>query len=507
MKKLYFLLLLVFVVGKVFSQSTVLLPNVNETPRLNFNQILALPSPKSGSMVFDTDANCLKVFNGLEWKCVFENSAQMAKGITGGSNKGIIHSTIDALGNLYVFGQFGGTVDFGGISLTALSSTDLFVLKYSKNNQLLWANRIGSPSGNYAGKMAVSENGDVYVTGLFVGSLSVGAITLNSYGLSDIFVFKYDLNGNVIWGKNAGSSDDDWGGEGIIVDNNNVYLTGGFRGTATFGPFSVISSGANDVFLTKLNSNGDFQWVVKGGSSATDRGICLSKDESGNIYLGGMYGANASFGSFLLTNGGNLDIFLAKYNSDGLPQWVNRISGSVNEQIYDLKNDNLGNIYAVGMLQSNSTFYSTSNSAVVNAPNSGGQFIAKYNLNGNLIWAKRPFSSSSAEMIAALAIDQANNLYTIGSFAGNITFRGETFNGGTTFSFLSKMNSTGEIQWIKTPTGSVSGNYGSCININPIGDIYALGSYISTCTFGSVTLNYPIFGSGYDLFIWRVPQN
>lgn len=113
MKKHCIIFLILIAYSVTFGQSTVLLPNINETPRLNYSQIVALPSPKVGSMVFDTNSNCLRIYNGLEWLCTFENSAQTAWKVTGGSSKSIVHSVSDAIGNLYVLGNFGGTVDFG----------------------------------------------------------------------------------------------------------------------------------------------------------------------------------------------------------------------------------------------------------------------------------------------------------------------------------------------------------------------------------------------------------
>ena len=506
MKKHCIIFLILIAYSVTFGQSTVLLPNINETPRLNYSQIVALPSPKVGSMVFDTNSNCLRIYNGLEWLCTFENSAQTAWKITGGSSKSIVHSVSDAVGNLYVLGNFGGTVDFGGISLTSSSSADIFVLKYSKNNQLIWANRIGNTNGGFAGKIAVSENGDVYVSGEYTGTLSLGTFILNPIGFQDIFIIKYNSNGSVLWAKNAGGSDSDWGGEGLVADHTGVYLTGGFSGTATFGSTILTSAGSFDMFLTKLDQNGVFLWAIKGGSSASDRGISLAKDELGNIYVGGIYHANASFGSFLVTNSGNSDGFIAKYSSNGTVLWVNRISGSIYDWINQIAIDNSGNVYAAGVIQSNTTFYSNTNNVTLNAMEAGGQFIAKYNTNGNLIWAKQPFISSTSDLIQSLSIDKNNNIYTTGAFAGSFVFRGETYNGGATSSFVTKMSSIGEIQWIKMSYGGTAGNFPSSITINHQGDAYVLGNFLGTSTFGSVTLNYPIFGNGFDLYFWKIPK-
>jgi len=224
--------------------------------------------------------------------------------------------TIDSNGSSYVTGRFGGTATFGSYSLTSSGSADIFVAKMDVNGNWLWATQAG---GSYSGAgygIAIDDNGDSFVTGSFVETATFGSYSLTSYGDIDIFVAKMDANGNWLWATQAGGSGFDFG-ESIAIDGDgNSYITGNFSATATFGSYSLTSSGSADIFVAKMDANGNWLWVTKAGGSSWDDSYGITIDSNGSSYVTGDFSATATFGSYSLTSSGSADIFVAKLGND-----------------------------------------------------------------------------------------------------------------------------------------------------------------------------------------------
>ena len=170
----------------------------------------------------------------------------------------------------------------------------------------------------WASGVAVDGSGNVYTTGFFEGTADfdpenvTAGDTLVSAGGSDIFVSKLDSAGNFVWAKQMGGGDDDQG-HGVAVDGSgNVYTTGHFRSTADFDPgtgvFDLMSSRPEagpslDLFVSKLDSAGNFVWARQMGGTGSDQGEDVAVDDRGNVYTTGVVDR------FL----GPFDIFVAKY--------------------------------------------------------------------------------------------------------------------------------------------------------------------------------------------------
>src|SRR6185437_12217866 len=129
-----------------------------------------------------------------------------------------------------------------------------------------WAEKANSINNNiYAGSIDVDKDGNSYITGDFYNSASFGSTTITTPGLVSAFIAKYDINGNLLWAKAAGSGSD-VEVYGICVDKSgNISLTGIFKGTSTFGSRKLTSVGDFDVFVSHYNSDGDIQWAQSAG--------------------------------------------------------------------------------------------------------------------------------------------------------------------------------------------------------------------------------------------------
>jgi len=222
---------------------------------------------------------------------------------------------VDIAGNCYVTGFFDGTASFGATTLTSSGEFDIFVCKLDADGNFLWVKQAGGTGYDGGLDIAVDSAGNCYVTGYFEGSVSFGATTLTSSGELDIFVCKLDPNGNFLWAKQAGGIDGDCGYSIAVVSNGNSYVTGDFYGTACFGDITLTSSGYSDIFACKLDPNGNFLWANKAGGIDKDYGESIAVDSAGNIYVTGWFEGTAIFGATSLTSNGDYDIFVCKLGS------------------------------------------------------------------------------------------------------------------------------------------------------------------------------------------------
>lgn len=239
-------------------------------------------------------------------------------------------TTTNSLGEVFATGHFKETIDFdpsiNTFNLTDAGGGDIFVLKLDASGNFNWAKRIGGTSTDYGLSIFLDQSENVYTTGWFTGTSDfdpgLNTYSLTSAGMNDIFVTKFDSNGNFIWAKNFGGPAND-NGTSIYVDNLGLsYVVGWFAGLADFNPdinsFNLQSNGSTDAFILKLGINGDFLWAKNIGSIGNDACNSIVVDESGNVYTTGSFNSTVDFdiesNIFNLTSNGNYDCFIHKMN-------------------------------------------------------------------------------------------------------------------------------------------------------------------------------------------------
>ncbi|WMX15899.1 SBBP repeat-containing protein [Aureispira sp. CCB-E] len=286
-----------------------------------------------------------------------------AKSMGGADTDEAISMVLDDLGNVYITGHFHGTVDFdpnGGVyNLTG--SNPAFVQKLDSNGNFLWVKSMGSFLGTNEGKsITLDDLGNVYITGHFQGTVDFdpngGVYNLSSVGSTDIFIQKLDNAGNFLWARSMGGNTTDYG-YSIAVDNiGGVYTSGLFRETVDFDPgvgiYNLISTGDWDVFVQKLDSNGNFLWAKNMGGPKNDVGTSIALDDLNNIYITGQFQDTADFdpgvGITNLIATGNYDRFIQKLNSAGNFLWAKSIGANRFFMETSVALDNSNNIYLIG---------------------------------------------------------------------------------------------------------------------------------------------------------------
>lgn len=313
--------------------------------------------------------------------------------------------TVDAFGNVYSTGSYSGTsapvgtlgpVDFdpgpGTFELVSTKGTpDIFTLKLDASGNFVWAKGFGNLGSDYGVSIKIDVTGNVYTTGSFSGPLGFQTsaapwnFTLNSSGGSDVFVIKFNASGVFTWAKNLGGTGADIGTSMALDVAGNVYTTGYFSGTTDFDPGTatnnLISAGGTDLFISKLDADGNFVSAKRIGGAGNDQGNAITLDVSGNIYTTGYFNATIDFDPGAATNdltsAGSGDIFILKLDAAGNFATAKSMGGAGDDIGYSLAVGNSGNLFSVGAYNGTADF--DPGAAVFNLTSTGGSdlFISK----------------------------------------------------------------------------------------------------------------------------------
>lgn len=382
---------------------------------------------------------------------------------------------------------------------------------FSQN--VFWAtNAVGSGMDQGEG-IALNNNGDIYVAGSFEGAaLAFGTQTINntSPGTSDIFVAKFDANGNCAWAKSVGGTHEDFG-TALSVDKNSgdVYVAGYFKSSSiSFTGQPITNNGWGDIILLKFNSSGTAQWGIGIGGTSDEEAAGISIDPNGNIYLTGYYYSNSvNFGNSTVINNGWVDLFIAKFNSSGNNLWAKGIGGNDDESAYSIVSDANGNAFITGYFHSPSVAFGAN--TLTNSSGNDYLFVAKYDASGTAVWAKAAASANGDVQGNGIAVDNSGNAYICGYFAGNTLTLSNTLinaNPGHHNVFAAKYNSSGVEQWSVNPTSGPESNNAYCITADNSGNISISGWYTSpSINFNGIPLNS--IAAGDNIFLARYNTN
>ena len=393
----------------------------------------------------------------------------------------------DSNGNVYVIGKYSGTVTIGSTTLNSAGSSDAFVAKYDTSGTVQWAKSIGGTSSDAGQAIATDSNGNVYVIGFYNNTATFApGTTLTTAGYTDTFVAKYDTSGTVQWAESIGGTYFDYG-QAIATDSaGNVYVTGYYNGSVTIGTITLTSTGSNDIFVAKYNTSGTVQWAKSIGGTDTDYGYGIATDSNGNVYVIGFYDNTVTFapGTTLNSTGGD-DAFVAKYDTSGTVQWAKSIGGTSSDNGRGIATDSNGNVYVTGKYSTTATF---APGTTLTSVGSSDAFVAKYNTSGTVQWAMS-IGGTSSDYGQAIATDSAGNVYVTGYYSGSVTIGSTTLNSaGSTDAFVAKYNTSGTVQWAMS-IGGTSPDYGYGIATDSGGNVYVTGYYRGSVTIGSTTLN------------------
>ncbi|MCK4344242.1 MAG: SBBP repeat-containing protein, partial [Bacteroidales bacterium] len=309
---------------------------------------------------------------------------------------------IDNSGNIYMVGFFQDSIDFGNnwvlYDTAAAGLTDNFIAKFNDSGVLLDTIQIfGTDDGTRLNAISIANDGEILISGFFLGQLTIKTQTLTAQGAGEDIVFiKMDATNNLDWIRQAGSTGNDRGYHAQSDIAGNIYLIGYITGTANvdstgtgiFDAQSITSNGGSDIFLAKYNTAGTLQWKTNLGSTGEDIGYGLNIFEN-LLHFTGYFSDTVIFKVDTIISADSTDVFFGVVDMDGNPIAAKSIQGSGGtgcDRGQGIAYDGQGNEYVVGY------FESTNLTIGLDIWPNGGQtdgFVAKYNLPFSVTYTKQ----------------------------------------------------------------------------------------------------------------------
>ncbi len=262
----------------------------------------------------------------------------------------------DAL-NCYITGFYADTISFDTAGRRSVGGNDVFVAKYNATGIIQWVGTAGGGGNDEAYGIGVDGNASCYVAGRFDSTAYFGLDTMISAGGTDIFAAKFTAPGQAAWATPMGGPLDDaaWA---VAVDKfGNAHLTGSFRDTAYFDTTRLVSNGGADIMLAKVDGVGTVRWARSAGSARDDNGAAIALDDVGSVFVTGHASDTATFGNVLLPIvPNNADVFVTRYDGTGLFQWVRGAGGPGADMGGGLAVDRGGELRVVGSFSDTANF-------------------------------------------------------------------------------------------------------------------------------------------------------
>lgn len=404
--------------------------------------------------------------------CSYSTYAQDLKWVTDlGSNSliGVRAIDVDDKGNLYTLGSFEGTQDFdpssATLNLTANGFTDVFIQKTDSLGQIIWVKNLGETNSSISSlscfDIKVENNGSFYLVGLYRDSLdfdpSVNRFVLFAEGGSDGFIAKYDSAGNFIWVNGFYGMGNSMVQHLEIDRSGNLNVSGMFSNGLNYGSVnnldSIGSSNRNDVFVAKIDTQGNWIWGKGFGGNGFSSNASLTVDNSNNVYIGGSFNNAVDFDPsaavFSKTAKGLYDIFINKLDSNGNFVWVKTLESSASTENTAIISDGNSAIYVSGYFSDTLDLNPGPAKYPLFSTGNFDAFILKLNLQGDFIWAKS-FYGIDGSYANRIALNNINEVLISGDFFGTVDFDPDS---ATTFNVSSQ--GTLDIFFLKlTPNGS-----------------------------------------------------
>ena len=406
--------------------------------------------------------------------------------------------TVDAPGNTFTTGYFSGTLALtngpNALTLsTGQASGAIFITKTDATGNLVWAKTFASTNLSSGDAIRVDPAGNLFLTGIFRGSLVLGSgpasTTLTSTGSASGYVAKLNGNGELIWANLITGTSLALPGRIALAPSGEVFVTGNFVGTISFSPAltsTSLTAAGRDIFIARINAAGVMEWAYVLGPGF---GNALETDASGAVYLGGSISTSIDLdpgpGSLTLTGGG----FAAKFNADASPVWAYHLKAG-RATTTALATDASHNVYVTGLISGSVTNGTGPGATTLTTAGLQDLFLLKLNDSGNLQWARLIGSDAFAQDKGlAVLVDKAGDVLVAGDYSGTTVVgsgpSATTLIAGNldTDGLIAKFDNAGNALWARGI--SSPGSFVNALGMDQTGNIYVKGFT------GNTTINWP----------------
>lgn len=434
----------------------------------------------------------------------------------------------DNNGNIYYAGLFWGQVDLDpttGVDLHGyVGMVNAYLTKLNPDGSYAWSRIMFGAGYNFGSGIAIADSGDVYVTGNYSGRINYdpygGGDSHGVPGTTGTFLTKINADGSYGWTRITQTARYYGWGRTISVDSNqNIYLTGTYSDGANFDPEGAgdirTAADNNDIFLTKINTDGSYGWTATMGSAGYDMGHSVIVDGSDNVYFTGHFqntvDLDPTAGVDLRTSiDASVDVFLIKYNAAGVYQWTQTMGGSFWDGSYEIDADDAGNIFITGLFEGTSDLDPTAGIDNHTAIGAADIYVTKLNADGSYGWTRtlgEPSTFNNWGNYLTVAGD--GTAYATGCFTGTRDFDftdagvDARVSAGNADIFVTQILNDGSYSWTKVMGGT---EYDCSISaaVDNANNLFVTGLFNGTADFNSDGGgDLRTSAGGQDIFVTR----
>jgi hypothetical protein len=306
------------------------------------------------------------------------------------------------------------------------------------------------------------------------------------------------------WARSLGGPSTDSGRAVAVDSSGNIFVTGYFAGTASFGGTSLTSKGTYDMFLVKYSAAGVVQWAKSfGNAGSLEFPTLMAIDANNNIVVAGSFNGTCNVGTGGLTSAGGYDLFLAGYQADGTPRWSKRFGGVSDENPNGLAvNKTTGEIVLIGTFTGTADFSGGLGSPLSSYYGGQDSFLAKYGADGTWKWSKN-YLNISTDLFTSVGVDGGGNIMLAGTTDAFINFGGQdvSVSGSAIATFLVKLNGTGTQIWAKSWNTPATPKV---LVVDGSGNSFMTGTFGTSVNIGGSTL---VSHGDLDIFLGKYDAN
>lgn len=426
---------------------------------------------------------------------------------------------IESNGDFITAGAFQGTADLnpGGLidNHTSSGGSDCYVQRLDMYGNYMWAVSFGGSGTDKIVSIDVDDAGNILVAGYFENSIDLdpGPLTNThtSAGDRDMFVQKFDPNGNLLFAFSLGGPGYDDMNDIAVDAQGNFTVVGSYSDSIDFDPgagSAMKYAGTAEAFVVQYSSTGTLNWTyaTEGASASKAQGISIDANDDMIVsgYITGMVDFDQSAATNFLTSIAGTDIFVMKLTSNGSYQWLKGIHGTGNDWLTDMALDQSENILLTGYLTGTTDY----DPHPVNTDNhsTNGQFdifTCKLSPSGDHRWAM-VMGGTNWDVGSSITADNEGNVFTSGYYKGSADFDPTAgtwwLTASSTFgrAFIHKVDSAGTFEWAGNIGSMTASSQGYIINADAFGNVYVGGFFSGTSDMdpGALTVNANSVGAG-----------
>ncbi len=360
---------------------------------------------------------------------------------------------------------------------------------------------LGSASDDGATEIVLDAAGNVFSIGYFTGTVDFdpgsGTTSMTSAGGKDVFITKFDSQGNLIWAKQMGGPLDDVPVDiAVNATSGKVFTTGTFKGTADFDPgpgnVSRTSNGGDDIFVSLLDANGAYLNASSVGGAGNEK--VVGSSTSNYLTIAGSFEGTVDFdpgpATLNLVSAGVSDCFVLNLYQNLAFNYAKTWGGTNWDSVTAISTNQEGTIFVAGSFQGTVDFDPGSGTNNLSSGPGSDNFISSFNAIGEHRWVRQLVrgTTSFTNSVSAMTIDSANNIYLTGDFYGTTDFDPSTGIANLTSLgrqdiYVAKYDSAGQFTWAKSFAGPTHSQVSYDIFVDANQNVYTVGEFSDSIDF------------------------